>query len=74
VSNGSGSVTSQVAKLTVKVNELPVTGLDGVVTALGTPVTFPLSRLLANDTDPDGQTLFITSISSGVGGRRCHGR
>lgn len=64
VSNGSGSVTSEVVTLTVKLNDPPTAGGDGVVTALQQPVSFPVSRLLANDSDPDGQTLRVIAIDS----------
>jgi hypothetical protein len=70
VSNDSGSVTSEVATLTVKVNDPPVANPDGVVTAVGQAVTFGVARLLANDTDPEGQVLRFVGAdgSSALGG------
>ena len=70
VSNPSGSVTSEVATLTVKINEPPTAQTDGVVTAVNQPVTFPVSRLLANDIDPEGQVLRFVSAdaTSSLGG------
>jgi hypothetical protein len=61
VSNSSATVTSRVATLTVKANDPPVAGADGFVTALNTPLLIPFARLLANDSDPDGNPIRVTA-------------
>jgi len=45
-------------------NGAPVAGDDGIVTSKGVPVTVSIATLLANDTDPDGNSLNITGTSA----------
>ncbi|TGD95707.1 DUF4082 domain-containing protein [Methylobacterium nonmethylotrophicum] len=40
----------------------------GPAVTQNTPVTFSTATLLANDTDPNGDTLTVTSVTSGTGG------
>ncbi|WP_209857379.1 DUF4082 domain-containing protein [Rhizobium herbae] len=50
-------------------NAAPVAVADpGYSATLNTPLTIQASALLANDTDPDGDTLTITGVSGGVNG------
>lgn len=50
-------------------NTVPVAANDtGFSTAVGTPLAIQGSTLLVNDSDPDGNTLSITSVGSGVNG------
>jgi hypothetical protein len=62
VSTVAGSVTSLVATLTV--NRRPVAGDNGASTAMNTPITLSLGKLLNNDYDPDGDPISITSFAS----------
>ncbi|DAB38342.1 MAG TPA: hypothetical protein CFH83_06385, partial [Sulfuricurvum kujiense] len=43
-------------------------GSHSFVTSEDTALTITANTLLSNDTDPDGDTLIITSVSSGIGG------
>ncbi|MFM1770323.1 MAG: hypothetical protein RJA22_2852 [Verrucomicrobiota bacterium] len=61
VSNTAGSVTSTVAVLTV--NREPIANPNGVATAEGTAVGAAAVKLLANDTDPDGDPITVVSVS-----------
>jgi hypothetical protein len=65
ISNSLGSVTSQVATLTVKPNDPPTAGVDKLTASVepGATLTFPEEVLLENDTDPDGQRLRIITIA-----------
>jgi hypothetical protein len=50
-------------------NRAPVAANDpGYSTTTGTPITIQASALLANDSDPDGDPIHITSVSGGVNG------
>ncbi|WP_245428041.1 DUF4082 domain-containing protein [Bradyrhizobium sp. MOS003] len=50
-------------------NQLPVAANDsGLYATQNVPFAIPASVLLANDTDPDGDTLTITGASGGVNG------
>ena len=50
-------------------NQPPVAVNDsGFVALQNTPVTIAASALLANDTDPDGNPLTVTSVSGGING------
>jgi VCBS repeat-containing protein len=50
-------------------NHVPVATNDSSLTATqNTPLSIPASALLANDTDPDGDVLTITSAGGGVNG------
>ena len=58
----SGTPSRATVSVTVTANQPPVAGDDSVVTHSGTPVTF---NVLANDSDPDGDTLRVDSVSGG---------
>lgn len=62
VSDGHGGNATATVHVTVNpVNDLPVAGNDTVETNEDTPITI---SVLANDTDPDGDTLVITGTST----------
>lgn len=62
VSNGFGTVISSNA--IVALNRLPIANADAFNTTSNTPATFPISKLLLNDTDADGDALTVTAVSS----------
>ena len=61
VSNLAGATLSSNAVLTV--NRPPVAQTNFAATSVNTAATIPLAKLLHNDTDPDGDTLTITTVS-----------
>ena len=50
------------------VNDAPVADDDTLAATEDTPVTYTAAQLLGNDTDVDGDTLSIASVTSGTGG------
>ena len=50
------------------VNDAPVANNDTLAATEDTPVTYTAAQLLGNDTDVDGDTLSIASVTSGTGG------
>ena len=50
------------------VNDAPVAVADTLAATEDTPVTYTAAQLLGNDTDVDGNTLTIASVTSGTGG------
>jgi hypothetical protein len=62
VTSISGSVTSLVATLTV--NRHPIARDNGASTAMNTPITISLVKLLNNDSDPDADPIAIASFAS----------
>ncbi|MDQ4025151.1 MAG: Ig-like domain-containing protein, partial [Actinomycetota bacterium] len=70
-----GTADSNVATVTItvtEVNDLPIPNVDSKATAEDTPISFPATDLLANDTpgppNEAGQTLTVVSVSNGPGG------
>ncbi len=66
-----GTATSNSASVTVNVaavNDAPVANPDTLAAIEDTPITYTAAQLLGNDTDVDGNTLTIASITSGTGG------
>src|SRR5919202_895767 len=53
---------------TTPTNQPPVANPDSATTAQNTAVTLEASTLLANDTDPNGDTLSLTGVSNPVNG------
>jgi hypothetical protein len=53
---------------TTPTNQPPVANTDSATTAQNTAVTLEASTLLANDTDADGDSLSLTSVSNPVNG------
>jgi hypothetical protein len=62
ITNALGSVTSIVAVVTVNRPPVPVTDSAGV--SLAQMLTIPALKLLANDSDPDGDPLTVTAVTS----------
>ena len=66
-----GDLTSNTATVTVDVaavNDAPVAANDSLMATEDTPVTYTAAQLLGNDSDVDGDSLTIASVSSGTGG------
>ncbi|MGN6109549.1 MAG: tandem-95 repeat protein, partial [Kofleriaceae bacterium] len=68
VSDGTATATATVRIAVGGVNDPPVAVDDAVTTAEDTPIDIPTSLLLANDTDPEGQTLTVVSVSNTTNG------
>jgi len=62
VFNTIGAATSQVARLVI--NTVPVAGADHLFGFNYQSLSVSLATLMANDSDPDGDALSITSVSS----------
>lgn len=62
-SNGQGSITSAVARLTIVSAQAPSPGIDYVTTIKDQSISIPVSYLLANDHDYNGSTLNIVAVS-----------
>ncbi|WP_139558155.1 ELWxxDGT repeat protein [Methylotetracoccus oryzae] len=60
--------SSPIGYVGLRVNSSPTSNLDTLAAVEDTPIVFTAAELLANDTDPDGDTLMIASVASGVGG------
>ncbi|MEM7237245.1 MAG: Ig-like domain-containing protein [Pseudomonadota bacterium] len=65
VTDGSNTVTSTVSVTVDPVNDDPVANDDAVSAIVGAPT---LLDVLANDSDPDGDTPVITSATNGASG------
>ena len=69
VSDGNGGTATQTVAVTVAaVNDAPVAITDSASASEDTAVTILASALLANDSDVDGDTLSIASVSNAVNG------
>ena len=69
VSDGRGGTdTAAVTVAVSKPNEAPVAGDDTVAGAWGADAEIPAATLLANDTDPDGDTLTVAAVGDAAGG------
>ncbi|QEN12031.1 tandem-95 repeat protein [Mycobacterium sp. ELW1] len=69
VSDGrGGTATATVAVTVTAVNDGPVAGNNTVTTAEDSAVSVTAGTLLGNDSDPDGDTLSVTGVSSGAHG------
>ena len=69
VTDGTATLTGQTQTFSVTpVNDAPVAVNDSASTFFGTPVNIPVSTLLANDTDVDGDPLSITAVSGATNG------
>ncbi|WP_422049928.1 beta strand repeat-containing protein [Shimia sp.] len=68
-SDGQGGASTATVSVTVApVNDAPVAANDSLATPYETPLVFAASALLSNDSDLDGDSLSVVSVSSGVGG------
>ncbi len=71
VSDGKGGATSAKVNVVVNpvtVNRSPVANGDSATTKQNQAVTLLATNLLANDTDPDGDKLALSSVKSAVNG------
>ncbi|HEX7944921.1 MAG TPA: Ig-like domain-containing protein, partial [Phenylobacterium sp.] len=69
ISDGHGGVDTATVNINVTpVNDPPDAVNDAGTTAEDTPIAFTAATLLGNDTDPDGDTLTITSVQDPVHG------
>jgi len=69
ITDGKGGSSTGTAFIDVApLNDAPVAAADAVRTNEDTPVTIAASTLLANDTDPDGDALTVTSVQGAVNG------
>ncbi|MGC8744821.1 MAG: PA14 domain-containing protein, partial [Verrucomicrobiia bacterium] len=62
VGNEGGQVTSDPVTVTV-INQLPVVQNDTVAAGSGQQLNIPVSQLIANDSDPEGDQLLIYALS-----------
>jgi hypothetical protein len=67
-SGGAMSGSSSVNINVTAVNDAPVAVNDSLTATEDTAVTYTAAQLLGNDTDADGNTLTIASVTSGTGG------
>src|SRR4028119_1292073 len=65
---GAGQSYVVFGKGTTPTNQPPVANSDSATTAQNTAVTLEASTLLANDTDPNGDSLSLTEVSNAVNG------
>ena len=68
VSDGSASDTATVEVTVKPVNDAPVTVDDTATVAEGSSIDITASTLLANDSDPEDDTISITAVGSAVNG------
>ena len=68
ISDGSASSTATVNITITPTNDSPVASNDSTSVAEGGTLTINVSTLLSNDSDPEGATLSITSVSNAVNG------
>lgn len=68
LSDGSAEVEVEVAIDVGGENDAPVAVADAASTNEDTAVEIPAADLLANDSDPDGQTLAITAVGGATNG------
>ncbi|MBA2540580.1 MAG: tandem-95 repeat protein, partial [Deltaproteobacteria bacterium] len=68
VSDGDSEISLTIEVTVESVPDAPFAIDDALATAEDTPRTVPVSALLANDTDPDGDTLSVVSVSAPVNG------
>ena len=68
ISDGVASSTASITGTVAAVNDAPVAVDDSLVASEDTAVTYSATDLLGNDSDVDGDTLTIASVTSGTGG------
>ena len=62
ITSAFGSATSAPAVLTI--NQPPIAADNGAATSQGSALTLAVGKLLANDSDPDGNPLTVTAVSA----------
>ncbi len=65
---GADGVATILDNVAVPSNHAPVAADDSLTATEDTPVTYSAAQLLGNDSDVDGDTLTIASVTSGSGG------
>jgi hypothetical protein len=68
ISDGNGGTATGSVSVTVIGNRPPVAVADSVTTGVDTLRVIPAATLLANDNDPDGDTLSIVSVQAATQG------
>ena len=69
ISDSNGGTDTATVTITVSpVGDRPIAIDDSVTTPEDTPIVIPAADLLANDTDPDGDPLTITSVTDSANG------
>lgn len=68
ISDGNGGTATGTVTVTVIGNRPPAAVADSVTTGVDTVRVIPVATLLANDTDPDGDTLSIVSVQAATQG------
>ncbi|MBA3391841.1 MAG: tandem-95 repeat protein [Deltaproteobacteria bacterium] len=69
VSDGNGGTDTATVTITIgAVGDAPVVGPDSVTTNEDTAINIAAATLLANDSDPDGETLTLTAVSNPTNG------
>ena len=72
ISDGNGRIDRAIVNIdvvgTIDDNSNPIANNDSVSISVETAVTIPISELLANDSDADGDNLTISSVGNGVNG------
>lgn len=68
ISDGNGGTATGSVSVTVIGNRPPVAVADSVATGVNTARVIPAATLLANDNDPDGDTLSIVSVQAATQG------
>jgi Cadherin-like domain/G8 domain/PKD domain/RTX calcium-binding nonapeptide repeat (4 copies) len=66
--NGSSLAGQMTAYALAAVNDAPIASGDTATTSIDTPLTLPAATLLANDSDVEGDTLQLNSVSNAVNG------
>lgn len=70
ISDGNGGIDVATVDINVvPVNDAPIAGADTIETEINTEVNIPITTLLSNDTDIDGDTLLITEVSNPTNGQ-----
>ena len=69
VSDGQGGSATATVNVTVNAaNDAPTPSPDSIETATNTPIVLAPDELLANDSDPEGDALFIVSVGNAAHG------
>lgn len=68
ITDGTVDVVVDVEVVVGVANDTPIAVDDSVTTTEDTAITIPSTTLLANDNDPDGDTLTISAVSGAQGG------
>ena len=69
VSDPNGSTSTETVTISVSaVNDAPVAAADNLSTGANTPLNFTAADLLGNDSDIDGDTLALTSVTNPANG------